>query len=83
MKEHRLKWERYSKEHVGQDLATGEDKYKHDFYEQEGTGEELIDDIKTTLSKFNPHHDLAKQQDADWGALKRNFPLGSFVSVQA
>ena len=83
MKEHRLKWERYSKEHVGQDLATGEDKYKHDFYEQEGTGEELIDDIKTTLSKFNPHHDLAKQQDADWGALKRNFPPGSFVSVQA
>ena len=68
--------------YVGQDDATGEDKYKHDFYDQEGTGEELIEDINNTITTFNPHHDLAKQQDADWDALKKNFPRGSFVSVQ-
>ena len=82
MKDHRLKWERYTKQHAGQDISTGEDRYKHDFYDQEGTGEELIEDLKATLKKFNPHHDLAKQQDADWDALKKNFPCGSFVSVQ-
>ena len=82
MRDQQLKWERYEKRFVGQDPTTGEDKYKHDFFQQQGSGAELIEDIEAAIKKFNPHHDLAKQQDADWTALKRNFPRGSFVSVQ-
>jgi len=82
MRAQRLKWERYEKKFERQDPVTGEDKYKHDFYEQEGSGAELLEDIGAKLKTFNPHHDLAKQQDDDWTALKRDFPRGSFVSVQ-
>lgn len=79
---HILKFERYEKTFVGQDKVTGEDKYKHDFFEIEGTGAELIQAIRETMATFNPHHDLAKRQDADWQAIKTKFPRGSFVSVQ-
>ena len=34
MADHQLKWEKYEKTHIGQDKATGEDRYKHDFIEQ-------------------------------------------------
>jgi hypothetical protein len=79
---HELKWERYLKQHDGQDKATGEDRYKHDFFEQRGTGGELLEQIALCLKKFNPHHDLAKAQDLDWSNLKAHFPHKSFVSVQ-
>ena len=81
-KAHELAWERYLKQHVGKDAATGEDRYKHDFYEQRGTGAELLESIGVCLKTFNPHHDLAKSQDADWSCMKTSFPLKSFVSVQ-
>ena len=34
MADHPLKWEKYEKTHIGQDKATGEDRYKNDFIEQ-------------------------------------------------
>ena len=34
MADHQLKWEKYEKTHIGQDKATGEDRYKNDFIEQ-------------------------------------------------
>ena len=81
-KSHDLSWERYLKKHDGQDKATGEDRYKHDFFEQRGTGDELFQQIGACLKTFNPHHDLAKCQDLDWSYLKQYFPHRSFVSVQ-
>ena len=81
-RDHVVKWEKYEKRFAGQDKITGEDKYKHDFWEQEGTGDELITEIGQTLKSFNPHHDLAKCQDDDWTYLKTSFPRRSFVSVQ-
>ena len=76
-----LKWERYERKPNGVD-EFGEPRYKHDFYEQRGTGDVLLAELTSCLATFRPHHDLAKWQDYDWQALKSCFPRGSFVSVQ-
>ena len=81
-KEVQIKVEKYEKRCKGQDPETKEDIYKHDFFEVEESGAQLLDDIKATLLTFNPHHDLACWQDQDWQHLKCEFPRGSFVSVQ-
>ena len=81
-KEVQIKVEKCEKRCKGQDPETKEDLYKHDFFEVEESGAQLLDDIKATLVTFNPHHDLAAWQDEDWQHLKTKFPRGSFVSVQ-
>ena len=77
-----LPWERYEKRCTGQDAATAEDTFKHDFYQVSGNGNMLLDELKATMKTFNPHNDLAAWQGKEWQCIKANFSRGSYVSVQ-